>query len=63
MKRLKCKKWCGVYYYNKIEADDINGLDAPIYELYEVYNGEKYFVDNFGSYGDMKYFVEHGEYL
>lgn len=54
MTRLKCK---GEWYYIKIKPDCVNELDAPLYELY---NASKEFVMTFGSYGDMKYYVEHG---
>jgi len=36
---------------------DMNGLDAPIYHLFDE-EGEP--VNTFGSYGDMKYYVETG---
>lgn len=54
MKRLKCKKAYGLWQYEKIEDYD---LDAPIYELYDEHGA---FVSSFGSYGDMKYYVETG---
>ena len=58
MKRLKCKKIYGEWFYRKVVNDD---LDAPIYELYD---DIKTFIEAFGSYGDMKYFVENnGAYL
>lgn len=57
MKRLKCKKEFGVWFYEKIPANDLNGLDAPIYSLYDTGGN---FENNFGSYGDMKLFVETG---
>jgi hypothetical protein len=57
MKKLKCKKEYGEWFYRKITDYD---LDAPIYELYD---HNKVLVDNFGSYGDMKYYAETREYL
>lgn len=57
MKKLKCKKEYGEWFYKKITDYD---LDAPIYELYD---HNKVWVDNFGSYGDMKYYAETREYL
>lgn len=57
MKKLKCKKQFGEWLYIKIKPDDFNDLDAPIYELYDI-SGDM--VGCFGSYGDMKYFVETG---
>lgn len=60
MKKLKCKKEFGTWYYKKIVPSMCAELDAPIYELYDA-NGT--WVDNFGSYGDMKHYTETGEYL
>lgn len=57
MKKLKIKKEYGVWYYKKIEATIYNDLDAPIYELYD--ENQK-LVNEFGSYGDMKYYAETG---
>jgi hypothetical protein len=57
LQKLKCKKEFGVWFYKKIKPDCYNDLDGPIYELYDV-NGK--FVDEFGCYGDMKYFIETG---
>jgi hypothetical protein len=57
MKKLRCKKEYGVWLYKKVVDAD---LDAPIYELY---NQNEMWVDDFGSYGDMKHYVETGEYL
>ena len=60
MKQVRCKKEYGVWCYIKVEANDDNGLDAPIYELYDK---DWNWVDDFGSYGDMKHYIETGEYL
>ena len=60
MIRLKCKIKYGVWFYEKIFPNDSNDLDAPIYELYD---RDQQFVDRFGCYGDMKYYVETGVYL
>lgn len=57
MKKLRCRKEFGTWFYKKLEHYD---LDAPIYELYD--KNEK-FVNTFGSYNDMKYFVETGVVL
>lgn len=56
-KKLRCKKEFGVWYYQKITPDGISDLDAPIFNLYDASGG---FVAEFGSYGDMKYYVENG---
>lgn len=58
MKKVRCKKELGVWYYKKIE--DEYELDAPIYELYD---SEQNFISTFGSYGDMKYYIETGNTL
>ena len=55
-KKLRCKKEFGEWWYDKVEPNDWNGLDATIYELHEK-NGD---ITVFGSYGDMKYYVETG---
>jgi hypothetical protein len=60
MKQVKCKKQFGVWYYEKINPNDYNDLDAPIYELYD---DKKRFVNTFGCYNDMKYYIETGEIL
>lgn len=59
MKRLRCKSYLGIWYYNKIMPNDYNDLDAPIYELYDQ---DKNFVGNAGSYGEMFYYVQYGEW-
>lgn len=55
MKKLKCKKEFGVWYYDVDLPTIYNDLDAPIWNLYDK-NGK--FVNEFGCYGDMKYYVE-----
>ena len=59
MKRLRCKSYLGVWYYKKIMPDDYNDLDEPIYELYDE---DKNFVGNAGSYSEMFYYVQYGEW-
>jgi len=59
LKKLKCKKELGKWYYIKTEATISNDLDAPIWSLYRDEDGED-FVNDFGSYGDMKYYIETG---
>lgn len=58
--KLKCKKQFGTWYYQKFTPDNLNELDGPIFRLYDA-GGE--FVAEFGSYGDMKYYVETGKIL
>ncbi len=48
----------GVWYYQRI-VDDTE-FDAPIYNLYDS-NGD--FVNEFGSIGDMRHYCKTGEYL
>ena len=60
LKKVKCKKEFGVWYYTKITPSIYNDLDASIYELYDE---NKKLVNEFGAYGDMKYYIETGEYL
>lgn len=54
MKKVRCKKEYGTWFYEKVEHYD---LDAPIYELY---TEEGNFENTFGSYADMKYYIETG---
>lgn len=60
LKKVRCKKKYGTYFYDVIKPSIYNDLDAPIYELYDL-NGE--LINEFGAYGDMKYYIETGEYL
>ena len=54
MTKVRCKKELGTWFYKKITGGD---LDAPVYELY---TDTMDYVAEFGSYGDMKYFIEYG---
>lgn len=61
-KRVKCKKQYGIWYYKK-EIPEKYGtclLDAPIYHLR---NEERTDGGIFGSYSDMKHYIETGENL
>lgn len=60
MKKVRAKKEYGTWYYNRIKADNMNCLDADVYELYDE---SQNFVTEFGSYGDMKYYIETGVIL
>lgn len=60
MKKVKCKKQYGVWYYEKIMPNVYNDLDAPIYELY---NEKKEFVVTCGCYYEMIYYIETGEVI
>lgn len=59
MKKLRCKKQFGVWYYIKEEPEKYGTciLDGTIYHLY---NEEKQYEECFGSYNDMKHYVETG---
>ena len=59
MKKVRCKKELGAWYYIKL-GDEHGELDAPVFDLYD---SNKNFVDEFGSYGDMKYYIENGTHL
>ena len=61
-KRVKCKKQLGVWYY-KIEKAERFGVARLDGDLYHLYNDKKEYENTFGSYGDMKYFIEYGEVL
>lgn len=54
LKKVKCKKEFGTWFYIKLQGGE---LDAPIYELYKE-DGQ--FENTFGSYSDMKYYIETG---
>ena len=60
MTKMKCKKQFGIWFYQKTTPSIYNDLDAPIYSLY---NESQNFIAEFGSYGDMKYFIETGVIL
>lgn len=57
MKKLRCKKKYGNWYYEKEMPNLYNDLDAPIYYLQKE---DKTDGGVFGSYGDMKYYIETG---
>lgn len=54
IKKLRCKKQYGEWYYNIESGGD---LDGPIYHLY---NSDLERVNTFAYYGDMKYYLETG---
>lgn len=57
MKKLRCKKNLGVWYYIKETPTDYNDLDAAVYELY---NDKKEYIATFAYYADMFYYLETG---
>ena len=61
-KRVKCKKQFGVWYY-KIEKAERFGVARLDGDLYHLYNEKKEYENTFGSYEDMKYYIEYGEIL
>lgn len=57
LKKVKCKAALGTWYYYKSMPTRYNDYDAPVYFLYDEYG---VWQQNFGSHGDMKYFIETG---
>lgn len=57
LKKLRCKKKFGTWFYRVIFPTWQNTLDAPIYELYDA---DKKHVADFAYYGDMKIYIETG---
>lgn len=60
MKKLRCKKQFGTWYYEKIMPNDYNDLDGPIWELYDE---NKKFVGIAPFYSDMFYYAEFKEWI
>lgn len=58
-KKLKCKKQFGNWFY-KIEYPEKYGCCCIDGNIYHLYNENKQEEQEFGSYGDMKYYVETG---
>ena len=59
-KRLRCKRIYGIWFYRIIKPTYDNNLDANIIEAFRV---DKKDGGEFGSYGDLKYYVETGKIL
>ena len=57
LKKVRCKKQYGVWYYEIVKPNNYNDLDGPIYCLYD---SDKNDVCSFLCYGDMKYYIETG---
>lgn len=57
IKKLRCKKEYGAWFYTTTRPDIYNELDAPTYDLYD---HEGYYIATFGCYNDMRYYVETG---
>ena len=60
MKKLRCKKQFGTWYYEKIMPDDYNDLDEPVWELYDE---NKKYVGTAGYYDELFYYVEYKEWI
>lgn len=58
MKKVRCKKEYGVWYYEKVMPTDENELDAPLYELTSE-EDQSHFI-TFGSYNDMMFYIQTG---
>lgn len=57
LKRLRVKKQYGVWYYKKITPawwDDVDGV------IWELYDADGKFINNFPFFADMKIYVEDG---
>ena len=54
LKKLRCNKSLGEWYYRKVSDED---LDAPVFELYD---SNQEFVMTFGFYSDMVYYITTG---
>lgn len=59
MKRLRCKKEYGEWYYVKVKGERY-GSCVVEFDTYELYNKDKEYVNTFGFYNDMKYYIETG---
>lgn len=62
MKKLKCKKQFGNWYY-KIKKPSKFGTCALRFPVYLLIKEDGTDGGEFGSYGDMKHYVETGEIL
>lgn len=60
LKKVRCKKQYGVWYYEIVKPNDYNDLDGPIYCLYDSNKNPVY---DFSCYGDMKYYIETGKLI
>lgn len=52
------EEYYGVWFYQRIV--DETQFDAPIYNLYDA---DGNFVDEFGSFGDLRHYAKTGQYL
>lgn len=59
MKKLKCKKKYGVWYYEIIKPEKY-GTCTLRFPIYVLQKEDKTDGGEFGSYDDMKYYVETG---
>ena len=57
MKKLKCKKQFGNWFYKIIKAEKY-GSCVIDFNIYELYNDKQEIINVFSSYRDLKYFVE-----
>lgn len=58
LKKLRCSKHLGTWYYKKIMPNVYNDYDAPVYELYDYMCK---FVITCGSYDKLLMFIKYGE--
>ena len=62
MKKLKCKKKYGTWFY-EIEKPEKYGTSVLRFPIYILQKEDGTDGGEFGSYDDMKYYVETGERL
>lgn len=60
MKKLRCKKEFGIWYYKKVMPSMYDDLDGAIYSLF---NDKFEYIGDFAYYNDMKHYIEFGEML
>lgn len=62
MKKLRCKKEYGTWFY-EIEKPEKYGTSVLSFPIYILHKEDGTDGGEFGTYGDMKYYVETGKIL
>lgn len=60
LKKVRCKKIFGTWYYTLEKATLYNGLGCDVYTLY---NEDEELENEFACYWHMKHYIETGEIL